>query len=145
MPRVNRRGRVRRGPRGTCSGCYGAAGERYPAFRAIVEQNRDTLRHVEKCGGEYALGVVCFDILRHVADLWAADGLPGPAAFRWHSDGDVFSTAYARAIVAAHDRAEAVGLGVVGWIYTRTVSALPILSGGYVPPPGCVSSPRSTG
>lgn len=107
------------GDHGGCDGCYGRGLERYSAVSEMVAANLRTLEHVQGCGGAKALTVLLVGLLDQVAASQLADGL-GRVTFRWHSDGDVFSESYARAIAAAH-RARPE---VVGWIYTRTLGAV---------------------
>lgn len=110
---------------GGCDGCYWESiASRYSGVEAIGVANRDTLEHVERCGGARALASVFVDVLDHVERYQLEDGLER-GTLRWNPGGDIRSDVYARAIASAHRARPAV----LGWVYTRTLGAVRHLAG----------------
>ena len=108
------------GATGPCKGCYAAALEAaYTGLRAMVAANYDTLAHALGCGGVLNAATLLTAAVEHSAALQRADGVRRPV-FRWHSDGDIFSNQYGRAM----RRAILATPTVDHWGYTRTLSAV---------------------
>jgi hypothetical protein len=99
-----------------CRDCYGARLELYPGFGESAQANLATLEHLYKCGGSRAVVRALVAIVERSADIQRVAGVVRPA-FRWHSDGDIFSAWYARAI----RRAVLATPGVDHWLYTRSL------------------------
>jgi hypothetical protein len=100
-----------------CVNCYAAGLESWaPGFRRSASANLATLEHLYRCGGSRAVVRALVAIVERSADLQRVAGVVRPA-FRWHSDGDIFSAWYARAI----RRAVLATPGVDHWLYTRSL------------------------
>jgi len=98
-----------------CSSCYALRLESgFPTLARMVARNLEVLRHLEVCGGARAMGSALEVLVRRSVKMQRAAGID--PSFRWHSDGDVFSAAYARAIRATARQFEDVPM----WIYTRS-------------------------
>ena len=113
------------GATGPCRGCYAAVLETaYGGLRAMVAANYDTLVHALECGGVLNAAALLSAAVEHSATLQRADGVRRPV-FRWHSDGDIFSAQYGRAM----RRAIIATPTVDHWAYTRTLSAVRLFRG----------------
>lgn len=99
-----------------CKNCYGAGLERYPGFARSASGNLAAIRHLYACGGVREVERALVAIVQRSADIQRVAGVVRPA-FRWHSDGDIFSAWYARAI----RRAVLATPGVDHWLYTRSL------------------------
>lgn len=104
--------------------CYASVLETvFPAYGRNAIANLATLRHVEECGGVDALSTFLTAVVDHIAGVQIRDGVTRPI-IRWHSDGDVYSSDYARAIVDAMNTRPDID----GWIYTRSLEFVPTLT-----------------
>lgn len=104
--------------------CYAGRLEVRSAFMNAVTENHRVLLSAQAVDGCRGMTRLLVPMVRQSANAQYLAGIDDPT-FRWHSDGDVFSLSYARAIAAT---CEATPM-VRHWIYTRTLSAVPILSG----------------
>lgn len=100
-----------------CKDCYGAGLERYPGFQNGAVANLAALRELYECAGFGAVVSALVEVVNRSGDLQRVAGVARPV-FRWHSDGDIFSPWYARAI----RRAMVATPGVDHWLYTRSLS-----------------------
>jgi hypothetical protein len=108
-----------------CRDCYGAGIEsRSPQYARLVSVNLANLHHLYACGGRRAVVDALVRVVRHSENGQRALGVMSPA-FRWHSDGDIFSEWYAKAIRQVIGQTPTVD----HWIYTRTLSAVRHLVG----------------
>lgn len=100
-----------------CRNCYAAGLESWaPGFRRAAAANLDGLRELYRCGGSRAVVRALVAVVERSEDLQRAAGVAAPV-FRWHSDGDLFSAWYARAV----RRAIVQTPGVDHWLYTRSL------------------------
>lgn len=116
---------------GDCAGCYAAGMERYPGVARMVAENLASVRTVAEHGsmalGDWLAALVECSVLEQTAL-----GVHVPT-FRWHSDGDcgaLVGTGLDRRIYPrAIRRAARQTPGVMHWIYTRELWAIPYLVG----------------